>query len=417
MKNFFLISLFVLSFLSVYTPAFGSYDIIGPQWFLLSILAFAFSFTLSFFSFFRDRIFLFYTLFIFLSIISLLYTNNISISLPDLSRHITIYVLTILFINFFFFSKIKFYYISIFISLLLLYEVFYSLKPILVEIYFNRLKILDATSINLMSLRGVTGNKNIAAASIVLKSVFAFYLLITTSSVFKKILISSLLVLSITNVFILSARASLISIMLVIFFTLTYLIYSFVKERKFSDMISFALLMFTTISAFFLSNIILPNDGNSVFNRLNNIQISNESSSNRLQLWESAVDYIYNNPFIGCGIGNWKVESAYYLRNTGADYLVPYHAHNDFLEFTTELGLLGGFTYFIMFVLTASTLLRLIYVSTNKFKFLTVFLLFLVYSIDATFNFPYERPIMQIPFAFILSFTIFESFKLKNLEK
>ena len=29
-------------------------------------------------------------------------------------------------------------------------------------------------------------------------------------------------------------------------------------------------------------------------------------------------------------------------------YVVPYHAHNDFLELTVEIGILGGLAYFLL---------------------------------------------------------------------
>ena len=72
-------------------------------------------------------------------------------------------------------------------------------------------------------------------------------------------------------------------------------------------------------------------------------------SSNRFILWDNALDYIANHPFLGSGIGTWKVESALYWGSIGSDYLVPFHAHNDFLEFSTELGILGGLFYFLIF--------------------------------------------------------------------
>ena len=92
--------------------------------------------------------------------------------------------------------------------------------------------------------------------------------------------------------------------------------------------------------------------------------------------------------------------------NIGADYLVPYHAHNDFLEITAELGLLGGLSYFMIFVIVALTLLKLFFNSNFKLHFFVIGSAFIVYVIDALLNFPIERPIMQIPFALIISYTL-----------
>ena len=133
--------------------------------------------------------------------------------------------------------------------------------------------------------------------------------------------------------------------------------------------------------------------------------LSDESTSHRLFLYQNAIDYISQNPFIGCGIGNWKVESLPYWKDRLSGYTIPYHAHNDFLELSTELGLIGGLSYLLSFIFLFSYLIKNIL--TNKYSML-VFMILLVYFIDAFFNFPLERFNMQIYFViiFIFSFLI-----------
>ena len=400
---------FIIVFISVYIPQFGSYDIIGPQWFVLSLLVFGL-FILNFnkisFSYFKSNLFIAYLVFIFLAGISLFYSTNYTLFLHDYSRVLIIFALIIVFTTYFLKSKVNFYHLSFFLSVLLLIESLYSLRPIISEVYFNGSKIFEATSINLMSLRGFTGNKNIAAASISLKSVFLFYVIIKSKKNLYKLLFSVVLFISTLSLFLLSARAALLSFTIVFFIFFVYLLFFIFFKKRFVYTINLFLMLTPFLIALFLSNLLLPNKEITVANRLSNIEFTNESSSYRLQLWDNSLDFISSHPFIGCGLGSWKVESSYYMRNIGADYLVPYHAHNDFLEITAELGLLGGLSYFMIFVIVALTLLKLFFNSNFKLHFFVIGSAFIVYVIDALLNFPIERPIMQIPFALIISYTL-----------
>ena len=167
--------------------------------------------------------------------------------------------------------------------------------------------------------------------------------------------------------------------------------------------------LFIITLSFFISKAILPPQTNDSLEKVSSIRFSNESSSNRLELWSNAIDYISANPIFGAGIGNWKIESAAYWGSLGDSYLVPYHAHNDFLEITTELGILGGAIYLLIFIFSLYFLFKIF-----KKDQLLSFILFISissYCIDSFFNFPMERPIMQIPLLFILSLIVYKSYK------
>ena len=109
-------------------------------------------------------------------------------------------------------------------------------------------------------------------------------------------------------------------------------------------------IFFSFLISYLLSVFILPSENSNSIERISGIEISNESSSNRFELWSNALDHISNNLFISSGIGNWKIDSAAYWGSLGADYLVPYHAHNDFLHYAAELGIIGGFIYLCIFI-------------------------------------------------------------------
>ena len=140
--------------------------------------------------------------------------------------------------------------------------------------------------------------------------------------------------------------------------------------------------------------------------KVSSVGLSDESTTHRIFLYENALDYISHNPFIGCGIGNWKVESLPYWKDRLSGYTIPYHAHNDFLELSTEIGILGGLSYLSMFVSILLVFLFL-YIKSNKLEYLVIFSLCAVYFFDASINFPLERALSQVNFIVLLSLSLF----------
>ena len=84
-------------------------------------------------------------------------------------------------------------------------------------------------------------------------------------------------------------------------------------------------------------------------------------------------------------------------------YRIPYFTHNDYLQITAEIGLIGGilFTYFILFPLFFS--LRKFFKSNDNLLYLTLTLIFIVYGFDSLINFPLDRPVNVIYFLFTIT--------------
>jgi O-antigen ligase len=261
------------------------------------------------------------------------------------------------------------------------------------------LAIFYFDNINQNAFLGFTGNKNIAAASIVFKLPMLFYLIYYYSNKLMLGLLFLITSLSFFNLFILSARASLLSLFIIGVLFVIYLI----MNSKFSKVIFFSISIFISI---FLAKVYLPENIPSPIDRVSSIELTDESSSFRLGLWEDAYNFILTHPFYGVGLGNWKVESAQFWKSQGQEYLVPYHAHNDFLEVGTEMGLVGLLVYFLIFCL-AFYFLIFHFISNRSPIYFILFLSLGCYFIDAFFNFPLERPIMQSSFGVILSLIIF----------
>ena len=76
---------------------------------------------------------------------------------------------------------------------------------------------------------------------------------------------------------------------------------------------------------------------------------SDDSKNQRLRYYKAGVEQVSNNPIIGVGFGNWKLESIKYDKDASIQYIVPYHMHNDFLQIGAELGLIGFVLYLLFF--------------------------------------------------------------------
>lgn len=397
MNKLYIFILFIFSV--VFIPSLGALDKGNTHWLFLSIIPlFFFNISLNF-SFIRSKIFIVYCLFILQILISLIYTNNFSISIVDLSRHLIIFICLVFFLSLLHSNKFSFYNLSLIISFFLLYETFASLYPLFIFIKANGFDFSSITSIQVDSLKGVMGNRNITTASIVIKLPFLFYL-IYRSKFHYKFLFGLLSFLPALSLFLINSRAALLSFIFII--SVFALVILFFHTKKST---SLPFILAPLFFAFLFASSLVPENDLNTSERISSINFTNESSSQRFFLWENAFDYISQNPFIGCGIGNWKVESAAYWGSYGNKYLVPFHAHNDFLEFSTELGVLGGLTYFGLFILVIFKSFTS-YIKSKDFKFLILFLSFIALFVDSSLNFPFERPLIQIMFLSLLALNI-----------
>jgi O-antigen ligase len=299
---------------------------------------------------------------------------------------------------------ITFKMISIIISVFLLIEVLYSFVPFLSFIFENDPSVYRQFSSIYQEnfFIGFSGNKNITAASIAIKIPFLFYLFnITNKKIF--LILSSFFSFAVFSlIFLLKARS--------VFLSFSFVLFSFIiTSLYFKRYRSFLFLPLIVLSFLFVS-LLTTKQYNPVLNDIKSINFSAASSSDRFLLWDNAFSYILDHPIIGCGIGNWKIESLPYWNTHLSNYVVPYHAHNDFLEFTTELGLVGGFTYTFFFFSIFISLFSLLYRFRNHFirfnQIFVVFASFSVYTIDALLNFPHERPRIQIIFAILVSLVL-----------
>ena len=163
------------------------------------------------------------------------------------------------------------------------------------------------------------------------------------------------------------------------------------------------------ILALGLNQILTSDKGADAVSRAATISISQADGSigKRLRYYEDVVTHFSSNPIFGVGIGNWKLSSIHYDREDIDGYIVPYHAHSDFIQLGAELGIIGFMLYLGVFLIGAYFALILLFKSGLKsedkwFIFLLICALG-VYFIDANLNFPIARPQVLAPWALTMA--------------
>ena len=144
------------------------------------------------------------------------------------------------------------------------------------------------------------------------------------------------------------------------------------------------------------------------------------SSSQRFSLYNSSLKLIFDNPILGVGPGNWKINIWEYnlYFNTFGDSFAQ-RPHNDFLWVFSEGGVIAGFSYLLLFLI----LLRDSYFlsknsknSKNNFLFKLIFCVLIGYGFVSMLDFPLERFSHLIIFFLIAAIVISERIRNKNLQ-
>ena len=386
-------------------------DRISLQWLFLTVLNIFTSFFLIIYHFEKIKTIRFsfnkILLFVFTiwACLSCIYAINQAESIINSTRWINISIGLINFYLLLGFFKNKFQIISSIICVMLVYEVFFTIHAYL--------SIIDYAPYNFSlanNLRGVTANKNITAASFITKMPFVIYLFISQKIKLIKILCGVLLYSLVFALFLLGSRATYFSFLLIIVFTILFLITLLFndKKRNIKDLINGLLIVFAVVTLSFISSsYALRQSEVSVGNRISTINMTDTSTTQRLRYYRHAIDHILSNPILGTGIGNWKIKSVEYDRENMTGYTVPYHMHNDFLQFASELGIIGFLLYLGIFINIGIKSLQYTFSKSisidKKLMYLTILSSISAYFIDSNLNFPYARVINLIVFIIIIN--------------
>jgi O-antigen ligase len=395
-----------------FVPDLGGADVMGAQWLYTSlvdlvVLAYILfnrkKYSEAISAVFSHQFTLLYTFYFIWAIVSISYAMNMIEAIVCLARLAsTFFIFTNLSILLYK-KDIKNYYLplAILITIVLFFDAFYVMRT------FKEAIDSELASFNPNNATGNNGNKNVMAASLIIKFPFCLYLILNTK-IFGKIFGVITLFVGAFAIFILSTRSTFLSLFSILIIFAATTLYFRKKEDIKSSIISIAYFLVPVVFAFFFSNLALSNinDASStgaVTNRIQSIQLNNEASSGRLHLWQGAIDYFLKHPFIGDGYGNWKLASIPYEKEFTNDLFVPYHSHNDFLEAAADTGIVGGLAYLGLFVIAFIFTIQVWFKENNKdYRLFTTisFMAFTCYFFDALLNFPTERTSMQTMLTF-----------------
>lgn len=263
-------------------------------------------------------------------------------------------------------------------------------------------------------LRGFWGNKNILSVSLAIRTSILLILFHRIKSILLKFFVFLVATCSFYVMLLLSSRAVFLSILLTIMFAMILIVIKkqfFLQSTK-KDLKGLVLYLLPIIlSIIFFRGLVNQDDGISIENRASTIINSEEdrSISERLRFYSQSISYIKNRPLFGYGIGNWRIYSIEADSKQMASYIVPYFAHNDFLEVFVETGILGFLSYLAFFFFIFKMCLKRILLWTkNKANFESLLISFgvIFYFVDQNLNFPLDRTAMQIILIVLISVII-----------
>jgi len=400
----------VLYLMVHFVSDFGGADVMGAQWLYtstldLTVLVYIFInrtiYKEAIAAIFNYKFTLLFSFLVLWAIGSYFYAINPTETLVTLARLISTYLIFIQVSILFYNKDLKYIFniVSFAIAFLLLWDSFYILKG-----FSRNIETMDLDA-NIVSLSGNHGNKNVMAASLLIKFPFVLWLVLNHKSLIKIINIG-VLFFGVVALFIMNTRSTYVGlgIIFLIYAISTSIFVGITNKSKAA--IQVAYFLGPIIVGFFVANLLLANavelqgyqgGYGTVTKRAGDITIQSEQGS-RIHLWKGAIDYATKHPLVGAGYGNWKLASIPYEKEFTNDLFVPYHCHNDFIEMFADLGIIGGIAFGLMFLLVPIFTIKIWRKKEFKPYQLTATISFMAvtcYAVDAFLNFPAERTAMQ----------------------
>ena len=409
-------SLLLIGYLCLgFVPNLQAVDKIAPQWLSMTLLNLL---SLAVFFYYKNSIkqtiskvltsylSLFYIGFIVWAGLSYLYAINATEVLVNITRQVNVLLMFLSMTIFFFNLKNKARFISWTLSIIISIEIYAVLTEALQMI--NTKGVISPGL-----LKGVTANRNITAFSIAIKIPFVLYLIGILRKVSFKALLTALVFFALLSLSMIQSRASFIAVGLITIGYSIWQIIIYLKHTKSTkSLLSIGYIIVPLLLAITINQTVIASKGADAISRAATISISTDDGSvnQRLRYYEDVFTHLISNPIFGTGLGNWKLKSIDYDSRDIKGYVVPYHAHSDFIQLGAELGILGFLLYIGVFLLAGYYVFVFIRHSKSSIEEKTfVFLLLVglgVYSVDANLNFPIARPQVLVVWAAIMALIV-----------
>ena len=359
---------FSLLILSTLLPTFGAIDNNSIRWLFISLISASYILRLLFnkekvhYNSMLNTILFIVTLYIGFSILN---ADNINEGI--ISAYKILITISVFFLSIIAFKKIE----SPVLFLAQLLSFFLLLESLYLIIDYN---------ISRSFIKGIAQNPNISSSSILFKLIFFLYLKNNCDYSKFKFLIWIIEIIAIISIIILQSRLGLLSIIF-IYFSI------FMTQRLIRKKTIFSFLIILTSFIYF------SNTTNS--NILSYNFSEDESSIQRIEFYNTAIDLIKQKPLFGFGLGSWKYESLSYSSLKNETILVPYYTHNDFLQTFVEMGILGFIIYLSFFIKIGFEIFKKF--KLDSFYFYSGIVLVVFFG-NTMLNFPVHRSQEIIPF-------------------
>jgi O-antigen ligase len=263
---------------------------------------------------------------------------------------------------------------------------------------------------NLM-LNGCYGNKNIFSVAMLLKLPFLYYAFFKFRKFWKWFALALVFLIAFCLV-ILSTRTSFIGLFIQIISLTVFIIIS-QKRRKWKSFLIILIALFGLVCGnqfiTFNYNHYAKKDVENFYTLNSRFEsIAEGNSKGRLKIWKNTLTIIKENPLLGYGIGNHKFAIMKAEAPQKINWVVSDHAHNDYLEMWSELGLFGLVCYLsfavLCIILSAKYAVSKRTDEAYRWVSFMALLCFLTYFNEAMFNFPAERACTQMYLAIGIAF-------------
>lgn len=154
---------------------------------------------------------------------------------------------------------------------------------------------------------------------------------------------------------------------------------------------------------------ILPTNYQSLIT--NNLLFKNWSGQVRLYQWQETLSMLKDHPLLGVGLDNYQTAFAPYQTTTGIEIFK--YPHNIFLNFWSELGLLGLISIFWLIIIFFKTALLSIFNNPNRLIYLGLLAGFITLLIHGLVDVPFFKNDLAVLWWLI----IISPFILNRLEK
>ncbi|MBD3300134.1 MAG: glycosyltransferase [Candidatus Moranbacteria bacterium] len=154
---------------------------------------------------------------------------------------------------------------------------------------------------------------------------------------------------------------------------------------------------------------------NPITDRLySSFDLSEGSNLARLEIWQKSLNLFFKKPITGHGLGSYSFEI-----QPSADYRSPVNAHNIYLEFLTEIGLIGALLFLMILLSSFKTNLKIINLNKQKnghLEWLSPVICFSLiwFFIHSFFEQPMYSPVILPLLVIFISLTSWLDFRYKK---